>query len=68
MRLKKGADPEVTPDITSVKQEDGRWVAEGRFGLDGRTNDKHLCGTATVTTKEGGRGDRARSMNLEKKE
>ena len=99
LRLKKGADPEVTLKIASVKQEDGKWVAEGRFGLDGKTrpvkidvdtggakpslrwtgatgfeynlsllDDKHLGGTATLTTKEGGRGDRDRSMRLEKKE
>jgi hypothetical protein len=100
LRLKKGADPEVTLKIASVKQEDGKWVAEGRFGLDGKTrpvkidvdtsgakpslrwtgatgfeynlsllDDKHLGGTATVTTKESaGRGDRDRSMRLEKKE
>jgi hypothetical protein len=38
MRLKKGADPEVTLNIASVRQEDGEWVAEGRFGLDGKTS------------------------------
>jgi hypothetical protein len=57
----------VTPDIASVKQEDGRWVAEGRFGLDGRTNDKHLCGTATGPRRKVG-VETARAMNLEKKE
>ena len=31
MRVKK-ADPVMSLVITSVKQEDGKWVADGRFG------------------------------------
>ena len=100
MRLKKGADPSVTLIITSVKQEDGKWIADGRMGpTEARTgpvkididtsgskpalrwkgasgtqfdlsllDDKHLVGTATLTTSDAGQGARDRSVKLEKKE
>jgi hypothetical protein len=32
MRMKKGPDPTLALIISSVKQEDGKWVAEGRLG------------------------------------
>jgi hypothetical protein len=31
-RTQKGADPELTLIITSVKQESGKWVADARLG------------------------------------
>jgi hypothetical protein len=94
-RMKKGADPHLKLAITSVKQEDGKWIADGRFGgspvkidldtsgskpslrLTGATGatynvsllaDKNMAGTVTLTTSAGGRGDRDRSVKLEKKE
>ena len=95
LRTKKGADPGLKLVITSLKQEDGKWVADGRFGptpvkIDVDTtgakpslrrtaasgtaynvnlvDDKNLVGTATLTTSAAGRGDRDRSVKLEKKE
>lgn len=100
MQLKKGADPVMALVITSVKQEDGKWVADGRFGgangkkgpvrIDVDTSgskpslrwkgasgieydvnlfdDKHLTGTATLTTAQAGRGARERTLKFEKKE
>ena len=95
LRTKKGADPHLKLVITSVKQEDGKWVADGRAGstpvkIDVDTtgarpslrwtaasgtaynlsliDDKNLVGTATLTTSAAGRGDRDRSVKLEKKE
>ena len=95
LRTKKGADPGLKLRITSLKQEDGKWVADGRLGstpvkIDVDTtgakpslrwtaasgtaynlslvDDKNLVGTATLTTSAAGRGDRDRSVKLEKKE
>ena len=95
LRTKKGADPTFKLRITSLKQEDGKWVADGRVGstavkIDVDTtgakpslrwtaasgtaynlnlvDDKNLVGTATLTTSAAGRGDRDRSVKLEKKE
>jgi hypothetical protein len=96
LRTKKGADPTLKLRITSLKQEDGKWVADGRVGstpvkIDVDTtgakpslrwtaasgtaynltlvDDKNLVGTATLTTgAAGSRGERDRSVKLEKKE
>jgi len=96
LRTKKGADPTLKLRITSLKQEDGKWVADGRAGstpvkIDVDTtgakpslrwtaasgtaynltlvDDKNLVGTATLTTgAAGSRGERDRSVKLEKKE
>ena len=99
LRVKK-ADPVMSLVITSVKQEDGKWVADGRFGgakgkkvpvkIDVDTSgskpslrwkgasgteydvslldDKHLTGTATLTTTQAPKGDRDRTMKFEKTE
>jgi len=100
MQMKKGADPVMALVVTSVKQEDGKWVADGRFGgAKGKKgpvkievdtsgskpslrwkgasgteydvslfDDKHLTGTATLTTSQAGRGARERTLKFEKKE
>jgi hypothetical protein len=95
LRTKKGTDPTLKLRITSLKQEDGKWIADGRFGptpvkIDVDTtgakpslrwtaasgtaynlsllDEKNLVGTATLTTSAAGRGDRDRSVRLEKKE
>jgi carbohydrate-selective porin OprB len=95
LRTKKGADLGLKLGIMSVKQEDGKGIADGRFGgspvkidvdpggskpslrwtgATGATynvsllDDKNLAGTVTLTTSAAGRGDRDRSVKLEKKE
>lgn len=95
LRIKKGADPSLKLVIASVKQEDGKWIADGRFGskpvkIDVDTSgskpslrwagasgavynvnlldDKNMAGTVTLTTSSAGKGDRDRSVKLEKKE
>lgn len=101
LRTQKGADPTVVLIVKSVKQEDGKWIADARVGatedktsavkIDIDTSgtkpslrwtggkgtdydvslldDKNLVGTAVLTTAGGGgKGDRSRSVKLEKKE
>lgn len=43
-RTQKGADPVLTLIITSVKQEDGKWVTDARFGgaEGGKTAKVHI--------------------------
>jgi hypothetical protein len=43
-RMKKGADPVLTLIIASVKQEDGKWVADARLGgaEGGKTAKVHI--------------------------
>ncbi len=98
-RTQKGADPVLTLIIASVKQEDGKWVADARLGgadaaktakvsIDIDTtgskpalrfkggsgveynvslfSDKELVGTAVLTTSQGARGSRDRSVKFEK--
>jgi hypothetical protein len=93
--VKKGADLTLRLVITSVKQEDGKWIADGRFGptpvkidIDSTgakpflhwtaangtvynlslLDDKNLVGKAKLTTSVAPKGDRDRSVKLEKKD